>query len=323
MDWINLVSMIIGILSLFATIAISIVIYILQKNEKLREHKIELKQRARDFLIENFDEKEYLPLAQFATRINPLYKHSRKIYNRFNRCDSELQKEILKQANFTDLKIETLDNDFVNTFLDNFEKDAQNLNLLTTTFLYDGAKYFHRGISKYGAINICGNFNADKENKESDYNYLPLDLYNIDTNQNYNLDINSDIWNRLIDYNMLKENNDIDKNWLIHIKQLQDLLTDKYTKYSYILPNNILDFKNIHKIPPLDYYWNLVKSAKEDECVYIVLEMVRQGAFMINRTKNKIWNIPFEGEYEIEKLEDLYYATIQTLFCTYANKFQK
>lgn len=323
MDWINLVSMIIGILSLFATIAISIVIYILQKNEKIRESKKELKQLAHDFLIENIDEKEYLPLAQFATKINPLYKHSREIYNRFNRCDVELQKEILKQASFTDLKLEILDNDFVNAFLDDFEKDAQKLNLLTSTFLYEDAKYFHSGINKYGAINICGNFNTDKANKESDYNYLSLDLYNIDTNQNYNLDIDSDIWNRLIDYNILKENPNIDGKWLMHTKQLHELLTEKYTKYSYILPNNILDFKNIHKIPPLDYYWNLVKSSKEDECVYIVIEMVRQGTLMKNKTKNKIWNIPFEGEYKIEKLEDLYYATVQTLFCTYGKKFLK
>ena len=57
--------MIVGILSLFATIAISFVIYILQKNEKTREHTKDLERQTRDFLIENI-EKEYLPLDQFA-----------------------------------------------------------------------------------------------------------------------------------------------------------------------------------------------------------------------------------------------------------------
>ena len=184
-----------------------------------------------------------------------------------------------------------------------------------------GAKYFHRGISKYGAINIRGNFVKDKEYNENDYNYLPLDLYYIDINQNYNNNIESDIWNRLIDYNTLKENKDINEEWLTKIKQLQKLLTDKQTKYSYALPDNILDFKNMHNTPPLDYYWNLVKYSREDECVHVVIEMVRQGTLMINRMNNKEWKTPFEGEYQIEKLEDLYYATVQTLFCTFNKNF--
>ena len=206
-------------------------------------------------------------------------------------------------------------------FLDNFEKEAKKMNFLTTLFLYDGTKYFHRGISKYGAINIRGNFVKDKEYNENDYNYLPLDLYYIDINQNYNNNIESDIWNRLIDYNTLKENKDINEEWLTKIKQLQKLLTDKQTKYSYALPDNILDFKNMHNTPPLDYYWNLVKYSREDECVHVVIEMVRQGTLMINRMNNKEWKTPFEGEYQIEKLEDLYYATVQTLFCTFNKNF--
>lgn len=125
MDWINLVSMIVGILSLFATIAISIVIYLLQRKNEKNQHQNELKEKAIEFLQDNIDEKEYLPLAQFAAKLNPLYKHIRKIYNRFSRCNIELQKEILKQANFSDLKIETLDDDFLDKFFDNFEKEAK------------------------------------------------------------------------------------------------------------------------------------------------------------------------------------------------------
>lgn len=318
MDWINLVSMIVGILSMFATIAISIVIYLLQRKDEKRQHQKEIKEKAVEFLQDNIDEKEYLPLAQFAAKINPLYKHSRKIYNRFSRCNIELQKEILKQANFTDLKIETLDDDFLDRFLDNFEKEIKKLKFLTTSFLYDGAKYFHRGISRYGAINIRGNFDKDKEDNESDYNYLPLDLYHIDLNNNYSIDIESDIWNRLIDYNILKENKDINEKWLNNIKQLQKILTDEQNKYSYVIPDDIWDFKNMHNIPPLDYYWDLAKYTGEDECVYVVIEMVRQGALMINRINSKEWETPFEGEYQIEKLEDLYYATVQTLFCTFS-----
>lgn len=93
MDWINLVSMIVGILSLFATIAISIVIYLLQRKNEKNQHQNELKEKAIEVLQDNIDEKEYLPLAQFAAKLNPLYMHIRKIYNKFSRCNIEYKKK--------------------------------------------------------------------------------------------------------------------------------------------------------------------------------------------------------------------------------------
>lgn len=324
MDWVNLVSMIVGILSLLATIAISVVIYILQKKDAMRERKRELKQQACDFIMENIDEKEYLVLAQFATRLYPQHKHNRKIYNLFIRCDSELQKEILKQANFTDLKLEVYDDDFCYKMLKLFEKDADKMQLFTKTFLYDGAKYFFRGLQSHGNTKLMGNLNIDKNNNVSQTEYLPNYLYN-KNGEMYHAIAENEIWLRLLDYSLFQSGG-MTEDKFNNIKRFgsfgyHDQIEN--TKFVYSLPKTYSEFKEMHKIPPLDYYWFLVTSASEDECVYIVMEMVRQGSLLINRENNKEWLNPFEGEYEIERNEDLFYATLQTLFCTYSKKLNK
>lgn len=324
MDWINLVSMIVGILSMFATIAISIVIYILQKNEKKQEHKRELKREARDFLIENIDEKEYLPLAQFAARINPLYKHNRKIFNRFNRCDEELQKEILEQAHFSDLKLEVYDDDFCYKMLKLFEKDAKDMGLFTQSFLYDNSKYFFRGLNSHGNTRLIGDLQIDKVNNVSQTDYLPKYLYYWHGDK-YHAIAENEIWLRLLDYSLFKSG-EMTEDKFNNIKRFgsfgyHDQMED--SKFIYSLPKTYSEFKEMHKIPPLDYYWFLVTSTSESECVYMVMEMVRQGVLLINRENNKEWLNPFEGEYEIERNEDLFYATLQTLFCTYSKKLNK
>lgn len=324
MDWINLVSMIIGILSLFATIAISIVIYILQKNERTREHTKDLERQARDFLIENIDEKEYLPLAQFAARINPLHKHNRVIFNRFNRCDDELKKEILKQAHFSDLKLNVYENDFCYQLIKLFEKDAKNMNLFTQSFLYDNSKYFFRGLNSHGNTKLMGDLQIDKVNNVPQTDYLPNYLYSWHGDK-YHAIAENEIWLRLLDYSLF-QSGDMTEDKFNNIKRFgsfgyHDQIEN--TKFVYSLPKTYSEFKEMHKIPPLDYYWFLVTSSSEDECVYIVMEMVRQGSLLINRENNKEWLTPFECEYEIERNEDLFYATLQTLFCTYSKKLNK
>lgn len=324
MNWIDLISMIVGILSLFATIAISFVIYYLENKAKKREKQQELKQQARDFIAENIDEKEYLPLAQFATKLNHLYKHNRKIYNRFSRCDLELQKEILRQANFTDLQLGKYDDDFCDELLDMYEKDAKTMKLFTNTFLYDGSKYFYRGLDTHGDVKLYGDLEQDKANNEPTQNYLTNDLYRF-SNNNYTAIAKNEIWLRLLDYSLI-QNNEMSEERYKDIKRFSFLDSSKEnnkSKYLYVLPNTFNEFKEMHKIPPLDYYWYLVTSANESVCVYIVMEMIRQSCLLINRENNNEWYTPYEGEYEIERNEDLFYATLQTLFCIYSKQLTR
>ena len=103
----EIIQIVIGILSLVATIAVSFLIYWLQTRhekeiQKLQEEKEqkELETKARLFLIDNEPERDYLPWCIIAANLYPLEKHTRKIYSEYCRCSEELQNEILNQAGY-------------------------------------------------------------------------------------------------------------------------------------------------------------------------------------------------------------------------------
>ena len=101
----DIIQIIIGVLSLVATIAVSFLIYWLQSRhekeiQKLQceKERIALQEKARLFLIDNQEERDYLPWCIIAANLYPLEKHTRKIYSEYCRCSEELQNEILNQA---------------------------------------------------------------------------------------------------------------------------------------------------------------------------------------------------------------------------------
>lgn len=154
----EIASLIISVLSLIATILVSFAIYWLQSRHereirKMEENKAQeaLKFEAEKFRIENADEIEYLPLCVIAASVNKYAKQYRNIYTRFNKCSKELQNEILKQAN---IPIGIADNkNWVDECIKLFQADFKKYNL-GKDMLYEGAKYFHRSLKKYGNSNI-------------------------------------------------------------------------------------------------------------------------------------------------------------------------
>ena len=83
----DIIQIIIGVLSLVATIAVSFLIYWLQSRhekeiQKLQceKERIALQEKARLFLIDNQEERDYLPWCIIAANLYPLEKHTRKIY---------------------------------------------------------------------------------------------------------------------------------------------------------------------------------------------------------------------------------------------------
>lgn len=137
----EIANLVIGILSLLATIAISFVIYFLEKrNARLRlEH--ETHEQAKRFIIENADERGYLPLAVIASGCFPQNHHTRKIYNEFTLLDDAVKAEVLKQ---TELNIPLIKgSEWIDDKIDMLEECAKELGV-GNAFLYDGAKYFHR-----------------------------------------------------------------------------------------------------------------------------------------------------------------------------------
>lgn len=306
------VMLIIAICSLIATVATAFVIFILQvkleknsreKTQQMEEtiRKRDLTNQARLFLIDNEDENEYLTLAQVATVKQDArgiysdgsgrYKHKRKIYKTFHRCEIDLQKEIIRQAKSEDYKFEKYDiEELIDKMLKLFKEDAKEIGILEYDFLYDGGKYFHRGLDRYGNKNLV-----------------------------YEGKLKEDIWNHLVDF--IDYKNAPDK------KKFYDKLTNSaisrfvkpfYKERIYSRPKSFNEFEKMHKISPFDHYWyQLAQPATEDICTFVVMEMIRQGAWMIHREKyKKEWSI--SPEYaESKTYEDLYYATVLTLFCVF------
>lgn len=137
----EIANLIISILSLLATIAISFVIYFLEKrNTKMRaEH--EVREQAKRFIIENSEERGYLPWAVIASGCFPQNHHLRKIYNEFTLLDDTVKKEVLKQ---TELDIPLIKGfEWVDEKIKLLKESAEKLGI-GDAFLYDGAKYFHR-----------------------------------------------------------------------------------------------------------------------------------------------------------------------------------
>lgn len=102
-------------------------------------------EAARVFLIDNEDEIEYLPLSAIAKTLKLKRKHHRAITTKFLRCSEEVQKEILKQANFQLIEVSK---EQVNAALKRLKDDIKACGFGQDT-LYDGAKYFHRAMERY------------------------------------------------------------------------------------------------------------------------------------------------------------------------------
>lgn len=143
----DIANLIIAILSLIATIVVSVAIFWLQhRHEREIEQRDELRRKesiqeaAKTFIIDNQEDIELLPLCVMAANLNLYKKHSRPIYTRFNKCSKEVQKEILRQENIP-INIGIKAN-WVDDCLAKFESDCKKYKM-GRSFLYDGAKYFH------------------------------------------------------------------------------------------------------------------------------------------------------------------------------------
>ena len=137
----EIINLIIGILSLIATIAISFVIYFLERRNEKRREEFEIKETAKKFIRENAEERGYLHWCSIAAACFPQNKHCRKIYNEFSLLSQEVQKEVFKQTNINAEIIKNFD------WIDKkiiYVREAIEQMALGRDFLYENAKYFHR-----------------------------------------------------------------------------------------------------------------------------------------------------------------------------------
>ena len=145
------------VLSLIATVVLTVAIYWLQRSHEKEREQMEVEaqkkavaEAARVFLIDNEDEIEYLPLSAIAKTLKLKRKHHRAITTKFLRCSEEVQKEILKQANFQLIEVSK---EQVSAALKRLKDDIKACGFGRDT-LYDGAKYFHRAMERYSGEKI-------------------------------------------------------------------------------------------------------------------------------------------------------------------------
>ena len=89
----DIIQIVIGVLSLLATIVVSFAIYWLQMRHEKELQRLEEKQKQKDleekanlFLMYNESERDYLPWCVLAANPHRLEKHTRDIYTYFCRC---------------------------------------------------------------------------------------------------------------------------------------------------------------------------------------------------------------------------------------------
>lgn len=146
----DIIQIVLSALSLMATIWVSYSIYWLQtKHEKeLRETELSQQRRAMEeqaiqFMIDNSDELNYLPLCVVAANVARLKKHARQIYSNFCRLSPEMRDEVLRQ---TGVRLKTGDIptfDWVFPCIEKLQADIEAYQL-GRDILYSGAKYFFR-----------------------------------------------------------------------------------------------------------------------------------------------------------------------------------
>lgn len=279
----DIVQIVIGILSLAATVAVSFLIYWLQTRHEKEIAKIEqdrqkreLEEKAHIFLLDNSNERDYLPWCIIAVNLHRHETHSRAIYTNFCRCSPELQTEILKQAGFTLPVIKG--REWVDICFSKLRDDIKEYKL-GRDMLYDGAKYFHRGFERYRQLP----YKLDELHATSVY---PNSTFTSATFVD-----NKDSFEKYLD---------------VYFRQVfgeKDGAQNKAISY-----------------PPADYVWNLQNLGNADENIvcYWVMEFVEQVVFNIYRRKHPE-GLMYDNMTDavVVTYEDTYYETLLWLYYTY------
>lgn len=279
----DIIQIIIGGLSLIATIAVSFLIYWLQSRHEKEIRSIEetqrqkaLEEQANQFLIDYEEERDYLPWCIFAANLHRLEKHKRKIYTAYCRCSVELQNAILKVAGFSIKQFEN--KDWLNKCIDYLRRDIKKYEL-GEDYLYEGAKYFHRGYEYY------------RNNKWNKTPEIFTPIVNLTFRQAFNrtkIDISTYI--------------------------------DEYIFY-YI--GKEIPQTDLKPCPPIDYVWDSQKLAYEEKeeivCQWI-MELVNEISIIL-KNRQQIESIIEYSDAIIETFEDKYYCALQSLYNTYIAEY--
>ncbi len=206
----EITNLIISILSLIGTIAISFVIYFLQKRNERKTTEKEIREKAKRFIIDNSEELDYLHWATIAVGCFPQNKHVRKIYNEFSYLDDETKKEVLRQRG---MDCELFQGDkWIYDKIEFIRGCIVELGI-GEDFLYDCGKYFTRA-----------------------YDYKGEDVTSFENQKHRNIKYKDEFKTRKVWFGK--------EGWLTYEQYLDDFLYCKYEKKDLTrkitLPNDYL-----------------------------------------------------------------------------------
>lgn len=283
MSWYEIVSLIISILSLFASGFVSFAIFYMGKKSDDKRYKADIEYQARKFIIDHGDNDIlYLPYCIIASGVNRHHKHIRQIYNDFDALPNDVQKEVLKKAGYDYQLIEG--SDWIDEGIKEVEDFAEKYDF-GDTFLYDGAKYFHRAFNKHSAA-LTSNYH--------ELEYLFDDKLGWYSSQ------------------------------AKKIMQTDKLTFSSYIESYYrafVLNDETLAKKDA--IKPLDYLKAIkdFPNCDEEELCFWIMVSVREMASYVERTRHggymneiEITGAIHRGDAVPETFEDMYYETLMALY---------
>ena len=116
------------------------------------KNKDSIYREAQEFCITYEKEIGLLPLCQIASFIDPLHNFVRPMYTAFCKCNKTIRKKILELKKFSVMSFS--DSDWINKSIKMFDEKTHEKQLCSVSFLYDGAKYFHRGFNEYSNYRV-------------------------------------------------------------------------------------------------------------------------------------------------------------------------
>lgn len=292
--WMNLImnnyeviTIVLQALTLIATIAISVVLYLLNNKQKEKENRLKNEQLAKAFIIDNSDINDYIPICIIASALNRHKNHHRELYNKFNKLSDDVQKEVIKQCNYdidlikgTEWVAKSID--YVNKFLN--DNDLGNG---CNNYLYDNGKYLHYAIRQY----------ADKEYDGRCYNKKyknPFPSKKIGFQGDKCLEYLIDFDNYCDDY-MLYVKRSIREDFKIY-------------KSERIAPKPIKYLEIVENLP----------CVTNEEVCYWVLDFVNFFSIYIINTMSSGYPSEYISDAKIETYEDKYYDVMISLYLLYA-----
>lgn len=285
MNCAEITQIVLSALSLIATVGVSVAIYWLQSRHEKEMERIakenaekQLKEEADRFLIDNEEERDYLPLCVFASNLHRHERHTRKIYTNFCRCNNNLQNKILEVAEFKCRTIEGTD--WIDKAIEKLKADIEKYGL-GRDYLYDGAKYFHRGFERY-------------REEKWDFSYRQL----------FEPIVESREWKAFTGTNLIPISSYVD-DYFYYCIEKHDV--DK-VKGEPLPPIDYLwESRNL-------------ASIEESEVCGWIMEIVDIITVIIhNKTIERDNDLYFEdlSDEEAETFEDKYYETVRALYYTY------